>query len=275
MSGVAQRLWRRLPLPLRARVWRALDRLGARPVRFAAGPARGLTILVPASRRRAYRAGRYERPVLDALADLLQPGMEFVDVGAFLGYFTLAAAARVESRGRVWAFEPSAESRRLLERSVARNHLGNVTVVPLALGGSPGVAALSQPANPSMARLVRTDLERLPRVEVTTLDGWCRDSGARPSVMKIDVEGAELEVLAGAAETLRRHRPSLVIEAHHGPRVGASAVRLVEGLQESRYRVRPLTAGRSDDLAGALARLTGQSPPPGRVAILHLLASPR
>jgi hypothetical protein len=76
--------------------------------------------------------------VLDLLAELLEPGMELIDAGAFLGYFTLAAAARVGARGRVWAFEPCAASRRLLERSVSRNRLANVTVVPLALGVSPG-----------------------------------------------------------------------------------------------------------------------------------------
>ncbi len=265
-------------MPLRAGVWRALDRLGAWPTRLAAGPARGLTVLVPASRRRGYRAGRYERPVLDALAELLAPGMEFIDAGAFLGYFTLAAAVRVEARGRVWAFEPCAASRRLLERSVSRNRLTNVTVVAMALGAEPGVGVLSPSANPSMARLARAGTEGAAPVEVTTLDRWCGESGARPNVIKIDVEGAELDVLTGAAETLHRHRPWLIIEAHVGsglgPGLGASPARLVEWLREAGYRVRPLAAGQADDLAGALARLAGQSPPPGRVATLHLLASP-
>jgi FkbM family methyltransferase len=244
---------------------------------LAADPARGLTILVPASRRRGYRRGHHERPVLDLLAEKLAPGMQFVDAGAFLGYFTLAAAARVGRQGRVWAFEPCAESRRLLERSVRRNDLTNVTVVPRALGARAGEGRLTRPPNRSMARLMSPEAGRYEteRVAVTTLDAWCAETGARPDVVKIDVEGRELELLEGAAETLRRDRPLLVIEAHRSPFFAATPEDLIEWLRSASYRVRPLAAEQAGDLSGALERLAAMPLPADRVGVLHLLATAR
>jgi FkbM family methyltransferase len=271
-----RRLWRRLPVPLRVGVWRALDRLGAWPVRLTVGPARGLTILTPASRSRGYRDGRYERPVLDLLAERLTPGMEFVDAGAFLGYFTLAAAARVGEEGRVWAFEPNTGCRRLLEHSVRRNGLANVTIDPRALGGRVGSGRLTAPANPAVVRVMPAETGRpeAGAVAVTTLDAWCAESGARPDLVKLDVEGAELEVLEGAAETLRRHRPLLVVEVHRGGALATSPELVVERLRTAGYGVRSLGPNRADDLAGALERLREMSLPPDRVAVAHLLATP-
>lgn len=271
-----RRLWRLLPLPFRAGAWRALDRLGAWPVRLAAGPARGLSLLAPASRRRGYRAGRHEPLVLELLAERLGPGMEFVDVGAFLGYFTLAAAVRVGPEGRVWAFEPRAANRRLIERSVRRNRLTQVSVSGLALGASPGRASLTRPPNPSMGRLLAAGEQArgATPIAVTTLDAWCAESGARPSLIKIDVEGGELGVLAGSAETLRRYRPLLLVEAHCGRHLSASPARLVEWLGAAGYRVAPLAGGLPGELAASLERLTRLSPPRQDVAVLHLLATP-
>ena len=271
-----RRLWRRLPLAWRARLWRGLDLLGARPVRLAAGPARGLTLLVPASRRAGYRAGRFERPVLELLADRLAPGMQFVDAGAYLGYFTVAAAALVGTAGHVWAFEPRSASRRLLDGSVRRNRLTNVTVDPRALGRRSGEGRLLGSPNPSMDRLAAAGADRAGTtpVAVITLDQWRAETGARPDVVKLDVEGAELDVLAGGERTLRRDRPLLVIEAHSAAGLPSSPRRLVDWLEAAGYGVRPLTAEPTVDLEAALDRLAHRSLAPGRVAVLHLLATP-
>lgn len=269
-----RRLWRRLPEPHRRRVWRALDRLGAWPVRIGGGPASGLTIYAPASRRRGYRAGRQERPLLELLEELVEPGMEVVDAGTFLGWITLAAAARVGERGRVWAFEPRAASRALLERSCRRNGLRQVTVVPAALGGASGAGFLATPANPAMARLTAAPGGSREPVEVTTLDAWRKASGARPALVKIDVEGSELDLLRGAARTLRELRPVLAVEVHRGGGIALDPEELGELLRAAGYRLWPLGSRREGEAGPMLRRLAAVPADAPRVYTVHLLARP-
>lgn len=273
MSDLPRRLWRRLPEPLRRRVWWGLDRLGAWPVTIGGGPARGLEIYAPASRRRGYRAGSQERALLELLEERLEPGMEVVDAGAFLGWVTLAAAARVGAGGRVWAFEPRAASRALLERSCRRNRLRQVTVVPAALGARAGAGLLATPANPAMARLAPPPGSGNEPVEVTTLDAWRETSLARPALIKLDVEGAELDVLRGAGATLRALRPLLVVEVHRGGGIDLDPEELGDWLRAAGYRPRPLGPRPEGEAGPMLRRLAAVPPSAPRVHTVQLVAA--
>ncbi len=89
-----------------------------------------------------YVSGTFEPNEFVFLGQILKPGMTVLDVGANEGLYTLFSAKRVGATGRVVAFEPSSRERRKLQQNVARNRLGNVTVVPVAIGSSEGTAAL-------------------------------------------------------------------------------------------------------------------------------------
>ncbi len=268
------RLWRLLPRRSRAAAWRLLDRLGPLPVRLAYGPARGRWLLAPASRLLAYRGGHHERAVLDLVAERLAAGMTFVDGGAFLGYFTLAAAARVGGGGRVWAFEPQPASRSTLERTVERNGLAQVTVVPAALGETPGEARLLDSSNPSMARLAAGGGAGGRRVKVTSLDRWAADTGARPDLVKLDLEGGELAALRGAAGMIARCLPTLVVELHRRSGAADAPRAVVEWLWGAGYELAVLAAEGRRAVAPALGRLEAADPAAGEVVVLHLLATP-
>lgn len=151
--------------------------------------------------------GHWEPWVEAPLMQLLRPGMSFCDVGAHVGYYTLLGGARVGPAGRVCAFEPNARFADMLRRSVAINGLaGHVAVHAVAAGAEPAELTLAvDPVFAGGASLMRApgQGEVGMTVPVVTLDSVL---AAWPAldVMKIDVEGFEPAVLAGAAAIMAR-----------------------------------------------------------------------
>jgi FkbM family methyltransferase len=162
--------------------------------------------------QRSIFLGVYEPQETQWLLDYLRPGMVVVDVGANVGYYTLLARAAIGPSGRVIAFEPAERPRaRLLE---AVRQFDNVTVVNSAVGGSAGVGVLysddaagnDTPTLVAQAGRSRTD------VSIRTLDECLAGLGVEQvDLLKVDVEGWEPQVLAGARRLLERHRIGAVL----------------------------------------------------------------
>jgi FkbM family methyltransferase len=169
-----------------------------------------------------YVSGTFEPNEFVFLGQILKPGMTVLDVGANEGLYTLFSARRVGATGRVVAFEPSSRERGKLQHNVTRNHLGNVTVVPVAAGSREGTAALQvasdlHSGHNTLGALIYDDAPAVgvEHVPVERLDLAVDRLGiSRVDVVKIDVEGAEMQVLEGARRTLAGHRPVLLVEAN-------------------------------------------------------------
>ena len=152
------------------------------------------------------------------LRRILRPGMVFFDVGAYHGLFTLVAAKVLGKRGRVIAFEPSPRELRRLRFHLRLNRLSGVEVVPSAVGSHNGARRffVVRSEDTSMNSLQPPPIEST--VEETTvgtvsLDQYCRENGIDAvDLIKIDVEGGELEVFLGAQRILTLHRPFIICE---------------------------------------------------------------
>lgn len=168
----------------------------------------------------------YEPGATRVLLSVLQPGHVFIDVGANSGYYTVLAAMCVGDTGRVFAFEPNPPVHDRLARHLTVNGLQErVTVADVALGDrdEDGVELfVSQWADnsgisslvPDPSALARGGLRRDASVPVSVrrFDTWI--DSAQPSridAIKIDVEGAELDVLEGMADALARFTPRHII----------------------------------------------------------------
>ena len=174
------------------------------------GEAAGLRLCVDRASV-MWATGRVELPVQRALAELLTPAAVCFDVGANVGFYSLLAARIVGPEGRVVAFEPHPENVKALERNVRANGLANVVVVPKAVSRTSGGARLAG----SDRATAHLDESRGLDVDTITLDEFvAAEPSLAPSVVKIDVEGHELEVLAGAQRTLEAGRPAIVCEQH-------------------------------------------------------------
>lgn len=180
------------------------------------------------------------------LRRFLRTGMTFVDVGANEGLFSIFAAKCVGSSGSVWAFEPSRREFALLEHNLELNHL-HARLFPCALAETNGsaefkVAAFGNEGLNTLGEFAYRDTDEGERyvVELKRLDDVIAlDPPARVDLIKIDVEGAELRVLQGAEETLRRYRPVLLFEALEAAlqHQGASVAQLVDFVRGCGYSI--------------------------------------
>lgn len=179
----------------------------------------------PMMRRRA--EGTYEPHKVAAVQRLLRPGATFVDVGSNKGDFALIAARTAGPRGRVIAVEPAPDNCRWIRRSVELNGYGNVELHELALSDADGEATLHLGARSGWHSLLPGEGEAIT-VRTRTLDGLLEEFACPPpDMLKIDVEGAELAVLAGAGQTLGAGGPMWVLIDVHPDRVDPLAVSAV------------------------------------------------
>lgn len=204
-------------------VSRLLDAFSERRV-VATGEAAGLT-LVSRDADPEFGRGTYERPIQQAIASNLAPGDAFFDIGANIGFFSLIAARRVGTEGQVYAFEPVPRNAAAIRRTAQLNGFHAIRVFPEAVGATIGRAELLLARHIGGAALASAeappDMNGYLEVDVTTLDDAIARHGLRPpSLVKIDVEGAEIEVLRGMTETLRAHRPSIIYEIDDATREG-------------------------------------------------------
>jgi len=163
--------------------------------------------------------GWYELRTTELFLQLLQKGFTVIDVGANVGFFTLLAAKLVEKEGTVLAFEPEPTSFSLLSGSVLRNNFSNVKLSQKCVSDIDGrrTLYLSSTKHRGMHSIIRDSGGTSVTVPSTRLDTEVSRLGiGHVDLLKIDVEGAEPEVLGGAQKLLSEGRiRNMIIEWEH------------------------------------------------------------
>ena len=233
-ASVSSWLWRFRTLQLADKVLGSVP-AGAFLTRRFAGGRLALEVARSTTHRLLFLEGERfvkERAVL--LAGLGLGGVA-IDIGANIGYITMLLAKAVGEHGHVVACEPMPENLEELRRNVSLNSLEQVRIVPVALGRRKGVANMTGDVNG-----VTSPGGDGIQVEMRPLDSFSLD---RIDLVKIDVEGHEAEVLAGARALIRRAKPRLFIEVH--PKLLPDCSELageLRDLEEHGYRLRGVRA---------------------------------
>jgi FkbM family methyltransferase len=212
-------------------------------------PGDGLVCSFPGGERvrlaAAYRQVTWNAQEYAAFKTDVAPGDVVLDVGANLGAYTLLFAEWTGPSGHVHAFEPAPEARRGLTRHVEINGLQHrVTIRAEAVSAADGTARFRAAGLHGDNRLTSTREESSIEIATTSIDAVCATLDRPPRLVKIDVEGAELDVLKGARHTIAAagDRLKIYIEMHPHlwSSVGASREALEAELDRQRLTVERL-----------------------------------
>jgi FkbM family methyltransferase len=207
----------------------------------------GLRLWVdPASNfgKRVLREGNYEADLTAGFRELLKPGQTFVDVGANEGWFSMIAAKLVGQCGRVLACEPQERLWPAILKNISLNGFTNVQLLPFAVGSKRGRSEINlyPSVNTGSSHIGGTKRrwEKTQAIEVLPLLAVLESLCGCVDLMKIDVEGFELQALQGAGQHLGSTIRRIVVEIHPGPlqALGASEADVMRLLESKGYHQR-------------------------------------
>jgi FkbM family methyltransferase len=197
--------------------------------------------------------GNLESAVQEAMLRHLGRGGVFYDIGANLGFFSLLAGVLAGlEEGHVYAFDPAPDNAAAISRNAELNGITNITVIEKAVSSHPGRGRLQVVDDQSWSKLAdygeHPFTEDVIDVDLVAIDDLVGAGEIRrPTVVKIDVEGAELAVIEGMRRTIEEHQPALICELHDTHREFVAAMR------EHRYRVVNLEGTAAIEEQGASA----------------------
>lgn len=221
------------------------------------------------------RNANFDLVALSVLRAYLRSGDTFLDVGANWGYFTCLGAAVVGPTGLVLSLEPNPRAYARLLTTIRMNGLSNVIPLPYAASLEDGqpVAVVQSWFRQTTSAYVQPAGAEVPNALTVTLDRIVEKMGVdRVGAIKIDTEGAELRVLEGAANILRRWRPLMLVEvSRYSERFGYSAKDLYTWMRRMDYARVYLLDERARHHE---VRQLHEEPEEGQVAFLHASAPP-
>ncbi len=207
--------------------------------------------------------GSYEYEKRIAFEKLVAGGSIVFDIGAHVGFYTLLASILVGPEGRVFAFEPLPDNLFYLYEHLRINRITNAAVIEAAVSDAPGATGFATGKTSMMGRI---SPQGQYRVKTVTIDGLVSNREVPPpDFIKIDVEGGELPVLAGAKRTLAESYPVIFLSTH-GP---ATHRECCNFLREIGYALRPVTGEiieETDEIIAVKENSWRKNPRPGKRA---------
>jgi FkbM family methyltransferase len=192
-----------------------------------------------------YYEDYYEAANYTFLQKQLKPGMQVLDIGAHIGLFSVCSSQLVGPAGKTICFEPTPGTFSVLTKTLQLNHCDNVIPVQAAVSDKEGKATfyISHTAGCNSNSLVKNKSEKELagyEVQLVTIDSIIDKYSYKPSLIKIDAEGAEFDVLKGGLSTFGKYKPVLILSLH--PQFilqkGDSLEDIWNLLQSQRYEVK-------------------------------------
>ena len=182
----------------------------------------------------------------------------FFDVGAHIGIVTLAVSKNIKENGTIFAFEPSKVNLKFLRYHISCNKLQNIQVVDRLVSSSENSKSTfyeSKEASGmnSVISLNNKDISQKKIIRSITLDMFCKSNNIYPDIIKVDIEGSEIEMLIGAKKILRKHKPLIFLSYHpyHIKKLGYQNSSIFDILTKLNYKIYDLDGKEPSDLKNA------------------------
>ena len=187
---------------------------------ISGGELQGMSFSMPRLERLSFKLGSYEPQVVNAMVRHVRKGMVCYDVGANAGYLSLVLSKLAQEEGRVYSFEPDPKNLSALKANLRNNRRKNMTIVEKAVSDKSGkvtFASFDYSLVGHIAHETTPEDASLFSVEAISLDDFVFiEKQPAPDFIKIDVEGAELQVFEGGMKAIERHRPIVLAEVRAG-----------------------------------------------------------
>jgi FkbM family methyltransferase len=185
--------------------------------------------------------GSYEQCETNLIKSIVQEGMICADLGAHVGYYTLLMAGRVGAGGKIFAFEPDPNNYALLLKNIEANGFKNVAPVQKAVSGKSGIARLFLSPDNGRSRAIWDPHKQWQSVavDVVSLDDFFQNQDY-PKVIKMDVEGTEMEAILGMSGLIKKSgNLTIIVEVHPKGiiQAGSSPAQFVQTLLEYGFRL--------------------------------------
>lgn len=191
-----------------------------------------------------YWFGSYEHYKQKAISSYTREGMVAYDIGAHAGFYTLLFSGICGASGYVYSFEPNPDNLIYLNRHLELNKIDNAEILRIALSNTKSYMFFDDTQNSSMGHL--SENETGLKVPTDTIDNlMCEGLLKPPDIMKIDVEGAELDVLFGGEETISTYKPIIFIAIDNPDNEGA----ILDFLRKRDYKIEKLNDNRYEIVA--------------------------
>jgi FkbM family methyltransferase len=186
-----------------------------------AGPAAGLRMIVRFPTQKSEWGGTYELDFAVAIRSAVAAARDPIcyDIGGFVGY--MSGVMALAGAQRVLTFEPLPANQQSIRQLCELNPLLRISLITCAVGKRDGNQRLDVMQQTSMAKLDTSPFQKQAKAissietAVRSIDSLVYNDGLPPpGIMKVDVEGAELQVLQGATRTIAAHKPTVLIEIH-------------------------------------------------------------
>ncbi len=174
----------------------------------------------------------FKDPVLPFLISNLSEDSVMIDVGTNIGFVSLSCAKHL-THGRVYGFEPSTYNYQKCMKNISLNSVSNVEINQIGLGKTPSVLSLrsNDQSNHGMSHIDLLEQGDTEKITINTLDNFALSHGlTKMDLLKIDVEGFELQVLQGGTKSIQQFKPLIVLEVNENflNRYGANCNQLFE-----------------------------------------------
>jgi FkbM family methyltransferase len=189
--------------------------------------------------------GRGKNNGFRKLVELAKGKSVVFDIGAHIGICALPISRIIKKGGLYYSFEPAEANRKYIVTHLKMNNIDNVVVVPILVGDKCDDCVEFYESSSDSGMNSLCQLENKGSIynkvvkEQITLDSFVAKNGCIPGLIKIDVEGAEIGVMRGAKNVLRKYHPEIILSIHpkHFETLGLSVVELMEVIHDLDYQI--------------------------------------